>query len=204
MPRHDLSPKNCPLAWGDQNLGPSGVHTPNGISVGSGVFAGPPNMDGSIVFTRLCQCSPMWHVLYWAHLSLQPKCYLDQFSQLCTSHGRVSLGMPMQVLFPKNCTFAWCHLEPHGSFCPPESKSETASQVIFAQLTAGCSYTLEWVAPSPSKLPPPIGDLDPHLIHGCLITPESSCQMASQSVELFLHGLLLWQTDRPRYSLLSR
>ena len=62
---HVLLPKNCPLAWG--NLDPiyymgahpsPQVHNPNGISIASAVFAGPPNMDGSIVFARLRQCAP--------------------------------------------------------------------------------------------------------------------------------------------------
>ena len=44
---------------------------------------------------------------------------------------------------------------------------------------------------SPSKLPLPMGDLDPHLIHGSLVPPESSTQTASQSVQPFLHGSLM-------------
>ena len=39
----------------------------------------------------------------------------------------------------------------------------------------------------PSKLPLPIGDLDLHLIHGSLVPPESSTQMASRSVQPFSH-----------------
>jgi len=39
-------------------LGPTRVHTPNGISIGSAVFAGSPIKNGSIVFARLRQCAP--------------------------------------------------------------------------------------------------------------------------------------------------
>jgi len=39
-------------------LGPKRVHAQNGKSIGSAVFAGPPNMDGSIVFARLRQFAP--------------------------------------------------------------------------------------------------------------------------------------------------
>ena len=39
-------------------------------------------------------------------------------------------------------------------------------------------------------------DVDLHLIHGSLGSPESSTQTASRSVQPFLHGSLLWQTDR--------
>ena len=48
---------------------------------------------------------------------------------------------------------------------------------------------------SPSKLPLCMGNLDPHLTHGFLGPPESSIQMASRSVQPFLQGLLVWQTD---------
>jgi len=52
------------------------------------------------------------------------------------------------------------------------------------------------------------GDLDPSLTHGSLGPPESTSQTASRSVQLFLQGSRLWQTNRltdrqtdtPRYS----
>jgi len=53
--------------------------------------------------------------------------------------------------------------------------------------------------PSPSKMPLPMGDLDP-LSKGCLGPLESSAQTAYPSVQPFLQGSLVWQTDRPRYS----
>jgi len=49
----------------------------------------------------------------------------------------------------------------------------------------------------PSKLPLPMGHLDPHLIHGSLGLPKSSTQTASRLVQPFLQGSLVWQTDRP-------
>jgi len=42
-----------------------------------------------------------------------------------------------------------------------------------------------------------MGDMDPHLIHGSLVVPESSNQMVSQLVQPFLQGLLVWQMDWP-------
>jgi len=55
-----------------------------------------------------------------------------------------------------------------------------------------------------TPLPPqnchfPWGDLDPHLIHDSLGPLESSTQTISWSVQLFLQGSLLWQTDTARY-----
>jgi len=90
MRGHFLSPKNCPLACGDLDphkihhntwfIGPTRVHTLNGISIGSAVFAGLPNMDGSIVCARWLQCAP--HV---TRVSLGPpdsttRQHFDQFS----------------------------------------------------------------------------------------------------------------------------
>jgi len=50
---------------------------------------------------------------------------------------------------------------------------------------------------SPKNLPLPVEDLDPHLIHGSLGPPKSSTQTAVRSVQPFLQGSLVWQTDRP-------
>jgi len=43
----------------------------------------------------------------------------------------------------------------------------------------------------PSKLSFPMGDLDPHLIHGSLGPPEFSTQTAPRSVQPFLQGSLV-------------
>jgi len=57
---------------------------------------------------------------------------------------------------------------------------------------------------SPKICPFPWGDLDPNLIHGSPGPPKSSTQTAAQSVQTFLQGSLVLQTDRqtdrPRYS----
>ena len=46
----------------------------------------------------------------------------------------------------------------------------------------------------------PMGDLDPHVIHGSLGPLEPTTQTASRLVRPFLQGSLLLLTDRPRYS----
>ena len=69
---------------------------------------------------------------------------------------------------------------------------------IFAQLTTEYPYTSQRTAPPTSKLPFPMGDLDPHLIYGSLGPPKFSTQMASRSVKPFFAGLTTvtdWQTD---------
>ena len=52
-PRACPFPQNLPLVHG-----PTRIHTQNAISTASAVFAGPPNMDGSIVFVGWRQCAP--------------------------------------------------------------------------------------------------------------------------------------------------
>ena len=72
---------------------------------------------------------------------------------------------------------------------------------VFAQMTTECPYTLQWDAPSPApqKLALPMGHLDSRLIHGSPGPPESLTQMATRSVQPFLQGSLVWQTDRRIY-----
>jgi len=60
----------------------------------------------------------------------------------------------------------------------------------------GIPYILRWAALSPSKLPIPMAESGHHLIHASLGPPKSTSQMASQSVQPFLQGSVLWQTDR--------
>jgi len=83
----------------------------------------------------------------------------------------------------------------------------SVGSAVFAQMTAECPYTLQWeygTPLSPLKIAPSHGYLDPHLIYGFLVPPKSSTQMASRSVQPFLQGSLVWQTnrqtDRSRYS----
>jgi len=61
--------------------------------------------------------------------------------------------------------------------------SISIGSAIFAQLTAEGPYTLQWTAPSPSTLS--MGGSGPHLIAGSFGPPESTCQMASGSVQPF-------------------
>ena len=74
--------------------------------------------DGSIVFTRLCQCAS-----HQTHASLgppspRPKRHLDRFSHFCTAHGRESLYFtvghpfplkiaPWGILIPSDTWFLW-------------------------------------------------------------------------------------------------
>jgi len=77
------------------------------------------------------------------------------------------------------------HLLIRGSSGPPDSASQTASWQVQPilhswQQTVSILYN----------------GCGPHLIHDSLSPLESSTQTASQLVELFLQGSLLWQSDR--------
>jgi len=78
----------------------------------------------------------------------------------------------------------------------PQPKPHLDQFPVFAQLTAECPYTSQWDAPFPLKIAASHGDLDPHLTHDSLGPPEATTQMASQSVQPFLQGSLLRQTDQ--------
>ena len=115
----------------------------------------------------------------------------------------------MGAHLPQSCTLPWGHLEPHLIHGPTRVLNPNGISMcsaVFAHMTAECPYSLLYHGTplSPSKLPLPMGLLNPHLIHGPLGPPKSSTQMASRTVQPFLEGSLVWQTDRetdsPRYS----
>jgi len=90
----------------------------------------------------------------------------------------------------------WRHLEnkiehvlpwAHAS---PQPKREISGSAIFAQLTANSPYTLHW-APLSLKIAPSHGGSGPHLIIIPLARSESSTQMASRLLHLFLQGSLV-------------
>jgi len=72
------------------------------------------------------------------------------------------------------------------------------SLAAFAQMTIECPILYSEAPLFPRKIAPFHGDLDPYpyLIHASLGPPESSTQTASRSVQPFLQGLLVWQTNR--------
>jgi len=89
-----------------------------------------------------------------------------------------------------------CFLRPTTVHSPNGKSSGSA---VFAQIMAESPYIYNG-CPFPQNCPFPCGYLNLHLIWGSLGLPESSTQTASRSVQPFLQGSLLWQTDRPCYS----
>ena len=155
----------------------------------------PPYMDGSIIYSRWRHCVPHLIMHDCSHLSPHPKWHLDRFSRFCIAHGKESLYFTMGRHFPlKNCSFTWENLDPPSNtwfLGPPHSAFQmhldrfscfcTAHGREFLYFTMGHPFR-------PQKLPLHMRDLDPHLTHGSLGTPESTTQMASWSVQPFLQG----------------
>jgi len=91
------------------------------------------------------------------------------------------------------CPLTWgsgLHLM-YASLGPPESITETASQSIQPFLHSSRQSIVGHIGAyrSPSKLPIPMGNVDPLLTHGSMGLPESSTRRASRSVQPFLQGV---------------
>jgi len=84
----------------------------------------------------------------------------------------------------------------------PESKSTTSSRSVQSFLHSSLQMCLYFTMGRtfPSKLPFPLGSGPP--ANTCFLGPtsKSSTQMAFRSIRTFFQGSLVWQTDRPRYS----
>jgi len=85
-----------------------------------------------------------------------------------------------------------CFLRPTRVHNP---NGKSISSAVSAQLTAESPYTLQQAPLSP-KLPLLTGGDRPHLTQDSFNPSKPIIQTASWSVQLFLQGSLLWQTDR--------
>jgi len=115
-----------------------------------------------------------------------------QKGRIAAAHGRLSgIRQAVPVCTAPNTCFLWLTRVNN----PNDISIRSA---IFAQLTAVSLPTRRAcpVTSFPLKIAPSHGRSGPHLIHGSRGPPESSTQTASRSVQPFLQGSLLWQTDR--------
>jgi len=91
----------------------------------------------------------------------------------------------------------------HDSLGPFESIKKgiangiSIGSAVFARLTADGSYTLQWAAPFPSKLPLRIGGSGPHLIRDSLGAPESTTQNGILIGSAVIVALTIVSRDRP-------
>jgi len=109
------------------------------------------------------------YTLQWAHLS----------TRIAPSHGD-HLDLPCNT---------WC-------FPPKRVHNQNGTSIgsaVFAQMTAECLYTLQWLGCFPLKLSLPMLASGPHLILGSFGPHKSATQMATWSLQPFLQA---WQTER--------
>jgi len=127
----------------------------------------------------------------WAHSSPQPKWQIDQFSHFCIAHGRKSRYIKIGAPVPQNCPFPWVDLDPIKHMIPwtnlsPQPKWHLDWFSRFCTDSRRVSLYFSGSPLPPLELSLPMGDLDPHLIHGSLGPPKSSTQMASRSLQTYI------------------
>jgi len=138
----------------------------------------------------------------WAQPNPQPKWHLKRFSRLCTVHSRVSVYFTMDRPLPSKLPLRMGIWTPSNTWLLGLSVPtiQTASWLdqpfLHSSPTTECPYFIMVCPFVPQNCPLPWVDLDSHLIHGFLDPPESSIKMASWSVNRFLQGSLLWQTNQ--------
>ena len=119
---------------------------------------------------------------------------LAVFAQLTADSPNTLQWVPAH--FPLNCPShgrSGPHLT-HDSLGQSKPTNQTASRSVQPFCAAHRRVSLYFTLGhpfTPSKLALPMGDPDPHLIHGSLGRPKSSTQMASRSVQLLLQGSLV-------------
>ena len=141
-------------------------------------------------------CPPIWAhlrhlenmtelVLPSVHPSPQPKRQISRFSHP----------------FPQNCRFSWGIWTLSDSWLghsePTIQTAAISVQPFSHRWTQSVTILHNGTPLSSLKIVHSHGGSGPHQIHGSLGSPESSTQMASPSVQPFLHSSLVWQTDRP-------
>ena len=161
-----------------------------------------PQTDGLIVFARWHQCAlPLSTqlVLPSAHPSPQPKRQIDQFSDFCTAHGKVSSGMPGHVICLIIAPSPGEHGPPsYACFLRPTRVHKPNCISINSPVFARPQSVLilyKGTPLFPSKLPFLIGRSGPHLIHGSLGPPEFLSRTASRSIQPFVFPGLTTLTD---------
>ena len=142
------------------------------------------------------------HVLPSAHPSPQPN-GKSISSAVCTVDGRKSLYFGMGDPFPQKFPLSWGIWTPSnlwflGSVWAENPNSIMIGSAIFAQMTAECSYTLQWNAPFPPQNCPFPWGRGPHLIRFPGSTRVLNPRHPNQ-FSCFFAGLTSvtdWQIDR--------
>jgi len=218
--RHALAwawPKNCPLTCGELDphlthgsLVP--VHMPKGISIDSAIPVRPPNMDGSVVFPRLCYCAPACNTCFlgpsWVHIPSSISISSVIFAQLMAECRRACSGVSFPIKIAPSHAAIWTHLL-HASLGSPESTSQTAPQSVQPFLhSSRQSVPIVYNGPllSCSTLPLTMGSAPTS--NTCFLESTRVHNPNGISVGSAVFAGLTsvtdrqtdWPTDRPRYS----
>ena len=164
-------------------------------------------------------CPPMY--THWRHLAnMIELCFLRPTWVHNPNSKSIGSAISAQLTTESPYTLPWASLSPtiapyhggsghrltHDSLGHSEPTIQKASQTVqpFSHRWLQSVPILYNGPPISPKLPLPMGDLDPHLIHASLGSPKSSTQIVTGMVQPFLQGSLVWQTDRrtdrPHYS----
>ena len=138
--------------------------------------------------TKLQVVKVIWHKAASLPLHLAHRTWTVQ----SYSPGGTNVPSHVRTLAPPG-EYDWTY----ASFGPPKSTTKMANQLVKLFLHSSLQKVLILYNgySYPPKLPLPWG-FGPHLIHGSLDPPECTSQTESRSVQLFLQGSLVWQTDR--------
>jgi len=157
-------------------------------------------MDGSTVFARWHQCallcdsfSPPESTTQMANRSVQPFLHNSQQKVLILYNGQ-----PFPPKIAPSHMGSGPHLI-HDSLGQSKPTIQTAFRLVrlFSHRWLQSVPILDNGMPHfPLKIAYSYEGSGPQLIHGSLGPPESLTQMASRSVQLFLQGSLVWQTDQ--------
>jgi len=139
-------------------------------------------------YDRTCASfSPLESTIQTANRSVQPFLHSSRQKVAILTMGCSPKTLPLAMgnldWIPSNTWFS-------GPTLVLNLNGISIVSAVFAYTTAECHYTLQWDAPSPQNCSFHEGS-GPHLIHGCLGPPESSTQMVSRSVQLFLQSSLV-------------
>jgi len=120
-------------------------------------------------------------------------------------HRRKCLYFTMGAPSHKNCPFPWGDLDPLSNMIPwahasPQPKQHLYWFSRFCKMIAECPYTLQWSAHFRSKLSHPMGASGPRC-NTLFLGPTRVLNPNGISIASAVFAAsLMWQTDRPRYS----
>jgi len=125
---------------------------------------------------------PLESTTQTANRSVKPFLHSSQQNVPIIYNGRpYPLELPLQMGDHGLLCNIWCF----GPMWAHNPNGTSNGSAMFAQMTAECTYTLQWFAYSPSKVPLPTSASGPRVICGSFGPPESGRQMTTWSFQPF-------------------